>query len=291
MHLPVSRIAAVSVLLVAGSCTPIRPGPIKTPLLQPRMSPDSVVLDMFFVRFPFGDEEANGPLWDEIDELHFPSDLRRELSRRGFRVGVIGAQIPATLARLLDLTEKPPPTKQVPETSLEDLDEAPTVTRRHKQLRAGKPCEIQVSEVYEELPVVTSSGGQICGRSYQGAQAILVIKAFPEPANRVRLEISPQIQYGQPKPQYVGANGTLRLEVARACHVFNELVMSAGLAPGEMVVLGSTGCRPGSLGHYFFNQETAGRQDQKLLIVRLSQVQHDDLFDPQSVLPLETLEE
>src|SRR3989337_2061088 len=71
----------VAVVAAASSCTPIRPPRIASPLASPRMSPDSVVLDIFFVRFPLGDEEANGPLWDEIDEQHFPTELRRELAR------------------------------------------------------------------------------------------------------------------------------------------------------------------------------------------------------------------
>ena len=32
------------------------------------MSPDSVVLEMFFVRFPFGDPAVNDKLWESVDE-------------------------------------------------------------------------------------------------------------------------------------------------------------------------------------------------------------------------------
>ena len=36
--------------------------------------------------------------------------------------------------------------------------------------------------------------------------------------------------------------------------------------------------RPGSLGHYFFNEpDSTGDPGRKLLIIRLSQTQHDDI--------------
>ena len=61
---------------------------------------------------------------------------------------------------------------------------------------------------------------------------------------------------------------------------------SATLPPGAMLVLGSLSSRPGSLGHHFFT-ENDGRLEQKLLVVRLAQTQHDDLFDPAEPLKLE----
>ena len=44
--------------------------------------------------------------------------------------------------------------------------------------------------------------------------------------------------------------------------------------------------RPGSLGHHFFT-ERQDRPEQKLLIIRLSQTQHDGLFNPPEPLKLD----
>jgi hypothetical protein len=57
-----------------------------------------------------------------------------------------------------------------------------------------------------------------------------------------------------------------------------------------MLILGSLPSRSGSLGHHFFTKENNGRLEQKLLIVRLSQTQHDGLFDPPEPLNLESRE-
>jgi hypothetical protein len=64
------------------------------------------------------------------------------------------------------------------------------------------------------------------------------------------------------------------------------MAITAELAPGSMLILSSLANRPGSLGHHFFT-ESEPRLEQKLLIVRLAQTQHDGLFNPPEPLKLE----
>ena len=91
--LPGRTIVLLPALLLVGCITtPAQKG--RSPLKPARMSPDSVVLDIFFVRFPFDDPQVNGQLWQEIDEQHFPPELRRRLTANGFRVGLVGGQLP-----------------------------------------------------------------------------------------------------------------------------------------------------------------------------------------------------
>jgi len=280
---------ALAALVAVAGCAPVRPvGPQgKSPLTPARMSPDSVVLDIFFVRFPFGQEEANGPLWDEIDEQHFPAEVRRRLAQNGFRVGLVGGQPPMALTRLLELKDKPAPNGQAAETALIDLEAEPRVVRRHLQLRAGQRSEIIASEIYEQLPVLTCESGGVCGQSYPKAQGVLAVKARAERDGRVRLEVLPELQYGEVRQRYVGGYGALRLEAGRSQRSFDELALSACLAPGAMIVLGSVPDRPGSLGHHFFTHQTSGKLEQKLMVIRLGQTQYNDLFQAQEPLPLD----
>ena len=78
----------------------------------------------------------------------------------------------------------------------------------------------------------------------------------------------------------------LRLETGRPRKVYDDMTMTANLQPGSMLILSSLSNRPGSLGHYFFTQNDA-RLEQKLLVVRLAQTQHDGLFSPPEPLKLE----
>ncbi len=53
---------ALLVLSVASSCAVVH-NPGKSPLARTQMSRDSVVLDVFFVRFPIGQEQVEDRLW------------------------------------------------------------------------------------------------------------------------------------------------------------------------------------------------------------------------------------
>lgn len=272
-------------VLVLSSCIPFRPPGRKLP--PPPMSLDSSVLDIFFVRFPCGDPDANGSLWDEIDEQHFPTDLRRRLAENGFRAGLVGGQMPVKLAQMLQLQDKPPATGQWQQVTLEDLESPPTVVQRHLQLRANRRSEIFASGVYDEMPVLRRRPGGICGDSYANAQGIFALKAFLDPDGRVRLDLVPEVHYGENVQRFVPAGRTFRLETGQPRCVFDDLTVSAALGPGDMLVLTSLPNRLGTLGHRFFTHQCEGRQEQKLLVIRLSQTQHDGLFSPDTTLALE----
>jgi hypothetical protein len=71
-----------------------------------------------------------------------------------------------------------------------------------------------------------------------------------------------------------------RLDAGRDKKAFDALTISASLARGQMLVMTCLPNRPGSLGYHFFSDRRAGRADQKLLILRLAQAQHDDFVVP-----------
>lgn len=277
MSIMLGRIVKVllAVLAIAGCTRPLMSG--KSPLAPPRMSPDSCVLDVFFVRVPFGDPRANDELWQELDEQHFPADLRTRLLRNGFRIGVVEGQIPLALSDLLELGDKPAPTNEMKGTNLADLGDKPRVMRQHMQVRAGQPSEIVASGMYEQLPVLLCESDTLSGETYNQAQGIFNLKVFPLPDGRVRIDMAPEVHHDQPRQRPVADQGVMRLDFSRPKRVFEDMALSATLSPGGMLVMTSLPNRSGSLGHHFFTENT-GRLEQKLLVIRLSQTQHDGLF-------------
>jgi hypothetical protein len=277
-------------LLVMG-CAPIveRRG---SPLAKPCMSADSVVLEIYSARFPFNDPKYNEALWRQIDEQPIPPELRRALGEYGLRAGILQGQLPAELQELLNppvegAASSTPPEKS-PSQSLEqvvvDLEAELPVSRRVLQLRAAKRAEIQTSGVYESLPLLESGAGGLRGRPYPRGQGLLSLKSYPQPDGRVRLDLLPELHYGDPRVNIVGHQGVVRLQPGRSKKVFDHLAVSATLSPGEMLAIASLPNRPGSLGHYFFTEPTAGALNQKLLLIRLAQTQHNDLFGADMVL-------
>ncbi|MCE5267856.1 MAG: hypothetical protein LLG00_08215 [Planctomycetaceae bacterium] len=272
-------------LLAIAGCAPLSKT-TKSPLASPQLSSDSVVLEMFFVRVPFGDAAVNGKLWDQIDEQPLAPELRQRLTRNGFRAGLLGNEMPEELSKLLELADKPAPTQQTEGAKVEQMDAEPRVTRRHLQLRAGQRSEILASSIYPQLPVLVHTAGQLSGQTYTDAQGLFAAKSFPQPDGRVRLELVPELHHGEPRQRWVGGQGMLRLETGRAKQVYEDMTLTADLAPGAMLVLTCLPNRAGSLGHHFFTQ-SEGRLEQKLLLIRLSQTQHDGLFNPPESLKLE----
>jgi len=263
----------------------------KSPLSPARMSPDAMVLDVFFVPVKFDDPEANVILWQELDEQHFPPEVRRELGERGFRVGLTGGQVPVTLSRLLDLKGKMTPGTEDGTACLETADSESGVLRRHMPMRTGRRGEIHASRTYEKMPVLAiDASGHLGGRDYPQAEGVLAVKAYPESDGRVRLEVVPELHYGQVKQQFVGDQGIWRMEAGKARRTFDELAFSATLTSGHMLVISSLPNRTGSLGHYFLTRDSSGDLEQRILVLRLSQTQHDDLFAPAEVLPLDEIE-
>lgn len=260
-----------------GCHTPLRRG--KTPLVPATMSPDSVVVEIFRVRFPSADQGVNEAVWAEIDEQHFPARLRQRLARNGFRIGLIGGQIPISLSRLMQLSDASPPTGQSTEVSAAAMEEEPTVQRRHMTLRSGSRGEIVASGIYDQLPVLINRSGELSGKTYNQAQGMLAIKAFPQRDGRVRLEMVPELHHGRPQQRWTGNQGIMRLDAGRPRRIFEEMRIEAMLAPGEMLLIGGLSSRPGSLGHHFFTRDN-GRLERQLLVVRLAQTQHQNMFSP-----------
>jgi hypothetical protein len=268
----------LAVLAVTGCATPLVEK-AKSPLLPARMSLDSVVLEMFFVRFPFGDPTVNDKLWEQIDEQQFAPAVRERLARNGFRAGLITGPMPIELSQLLQLENKPALDQHLEDTKVDDLANEPRVVRRHQQLPPGQRSEIIASGVYPQLPVLMAESGQLCGQTYNQAQGLFAVKWATRPDGRVRLEMVPELHYDQPRQRWVGDQGVWRLEAGRPKRAFADMTLTADLPPGAMLVLSSLPSRRGSLGHYFFTEEK-DRLEQKLLIIRLSQTQRDGLFSP-----------
>ena len=275
----------LSAALAIAGCRPFIPKG-KSPLAATHMSPDAVVLECFFVRVPFGDPKSNHQLWQDVDEQHFPAELRRRLARNGFRVGLAGGQLPVALSELLELKDKPAPVSGgAHQSELTGMESEPRVVRRHLPIRTGRRKEIVTSGVYDALPVLLRDSGRLSGETYSQAQGLLAVKTFPQGDGRVRLEITPELHHDRARQRWVGDQGVLRLEAGRPRRAFDDLAFSATLLPGSMLILSSLPNLPGSLGHHFFT-ECDGQLEQKLLVVRLAQTQHDELFSAAEVLPL-----
>ena len=239
-------------------------------------------MEIIWVRLPPGDAVLGNDAWHDIDETQLDPSVRRELANNGFRAGVIGGTIPATIANALNMNGSPPDEDAATkETKAEDLVSDAVVHGRVQQVRRNQRTEIQASDVYPSLPLLTSGGRELSGRTYERAQAIYALKVDPQPDRTALLELTPELHHGSPRIQWTqGDDGTglLRQAPLRDREVFNQLQMSVRLAPGEMLVLMSLPDSRSRLADYFHMVDSSEGRQPKLILIRLAEVPPSDTF-------------
>lgn len=278
----------LSLAFLAGgvaACAPLvqeTPRPARLPPVK--LAPDAVVLDAAFVRLPLKDQQSYDDIWQAADELFLPAELRRTLALNGLRVGRFGQQLPARLRELLDTPLRP----------LENPDEAASAdatlgsTRQHLSIRSGQRTNLKTSEPYPHLSVLWTEDGQIRGHTLTEASCLLVLRAFPLGDGRVRCTLTPEIEHGPPRTRWVRGEGMLIQQTGQERLSYQRLEIEATLAAGEWLLVSTTPEVVG-LGAAFFAQGTGPASHRRMLLVRLSQTQYDDLFAPeQTSAPLAT---
>jgi hypothetical protein len=281
------RLLCISIAcLAATGCARLETQPGEPSKLPPaRMSPDSVVLEVAFVRLPAADREAYEAIWKQADEQHFPAPLRRELSANGLRAGVLGQHLPTELRSLLDAAPNNLEDRSEDvETSDAEVNRAP----RRMQCRNGRRAKILVSKTFPALALLRRDEGEVRGHQLADAQCQLALKAYPQGDGRVKLDITPEVEHGQLKSQWVGTEGSLMQRVGRDKLVFDRLRLEVMLTPGQVLLVSNTAEIKGP-GEPFFAEAAGGTVERTLLLVRVVQTQIDDLFAPENaVQPLVT---
>ena len=276
-----------ALLCAVAGCTPLMSREGKPLLRRPCMASDSIVLDIFLLRCPFGDPELNGPAWQEIDEQPFPAELRRHLLTNGFRAGVLTGPLPNELTDRLELADDQALPGEMDKHALEDLAKKPAVLRGHFQLRAGSRKEFNLGGPRDNLQVLlVDQDGEVSGMPYDRAQLLFAVTARLLNDGRVRLELVPEISHGREFRQHWSSSsqGIMRMNPGRSSRVFDDMRLDAVLAPGHFLVLSAVPSRPGSLGGQFFTEPSG---EQVIMLIRLSQTQHDGQFDREADLVIE----
>jgi hypothetical protein len=293
-------VALAAIGFVAGGCRLLDDGVTmegRSPLKAGRPSPDSVALEMMWVRFADGDPLLNDEAWLDIDELPVSADVRRELANNGFRVGVIRGTLPDAMARALD--QRGSPTDEAADEAADGSEsagiervtidtkellaaepmEAPKVRGHTKQLRRNERWEIQASDVYPSLPLLETHGRVLGGEIFADAQGIYSLRAHPQGDRTVVLELTPELHYGPYRQRYTVDGGVMMQASMRDRKVFSQLRMNVRLSPGEMLVLMNLPNVGSRLGEYFHTVESPNGRQQKLILLRLAQMPSSDVFD------------
>jgi hypothetical protein len=294
----------MTLVAIIGGCTawtfPIDSG---SPLRLPRMSPDSVVLEVAVLDVPTGENWDRDELWREVDEQGLPHELRHRLAADGLRAGIIGAQLPAWIRTKLEAQQRA--------IDLENRDGAAVLsdvaTQQRLQCRAGAKRAIIIARARKELMIdrpaeqeemasrdgdggdadrgaEASAGtdkkvGASSKPPFQDAQCEMLLVAQPQGDGRVHLELMPQIRHGPLRRRWVANNGTFHVDAGADCERYAELQIRQIIEPGQTLVVGA-GEESRGVGGAFFADHSKSGFARKILLIRLAQTQFDDLFAP-----------
>lgn len=259
--------------------------PIAAKALPPLALPaNSVMLEVAFARLPLTDTAAYDSIWSQVDEQHFSADLRRQLAANGLRCGLVGMQLPPQLKDALDDSQPGAIERGEDSPGDPELDRAP----RRMQCRSGQRAKILVTKQLESLPLLVTEDHGVRGYPLSQAQCLFGLKVHPQGDGRAKLELTPEVEHGEMKTQFVGRDGSVLPQIGRDRLVLDKLRLTATLAPGHVLMLSGTPEVKG-LGNSFFTESESGSTYRRLLLIRLAVTQYDDLFAPdQIVTPLAT---
>ncbi|MCA9213881.1 MAG: hypothetical protein KDB27_12505 [Planctomycetales bacterium] len=243
-------------------------------LPSPRLSDDSVAVDLTFVRIPPTEKTFEQTIWAEVDEQCVPPELRAHLNMNGIRCGVIGGQLPSALVRLLDESGSSDVTRV-------DARKTDVLTRRrHQRWQSGQRVPIIATVMDPSMAILhhPPDDSGVTGRSFANAQGFLGAKAHIQKDGQVRVELTPEIHYGDVKQQWVAGEGTFQWKSGKERYVMSDLLMSVEMSVGQALLVSCTPERSG-LGQTFFIDTDTGDPQQRMLFLRFSQTQKDELFD------------
>ncbi len=240
-------------------------------LPAPKMSPDSVVVEVLAIRLNSANRDDAVQVWNEADEQVMPNDLRRRLIENGWRCGKVSVQPPIALQRLIDSR---PTQIDLSSPDSQQLEQDALARPLRIQSRKGVRTPLPAGPIHESLNVLVNDGGSILGETFQQAQCMIALRTFPQPDGRVRIELTPEIEYGEPKNRRVGEGGIWRIDYRRDRREFENLRFDVTLVAGETLLVTCGADRVG-LGATFFQRP---RDETLLLLVRLAQTQSDNLF-------------
>lgn len=285
-------------------------------LQPPRMSPDSVVLEISIITIPKSQISGIDDLFHRLDLSRIDLAARKNLDRNGIRVAAGGIELPLEYERLLAVEKKD-------ELATGDPGEIKQAPRRRIQARSGKPFRIATTSIQPELSwVEIDADGYRHGGSRPEAQPEFEALSFAEGDGGVRLLLQPRVLYGEPQQKVTMASSSLRYEMKRAEIRFPQLEIPVRLMLGESLLMtaslsgqqsGPDGVQfgvpndgpatendvddsrgeralqvePFGLGQAFFEDPQGNL---KLVVIRLAQSQKDNSFDSSGIhQPLESI--
>ena len=240
----------------------------KSPLKNVRPSVDAIQLDVLFVERPIGDPILGDALWSHLDQVSsLDAPTLASLERNGIKFGIAPTDPPRALQAALGMTGEMVP---------RDGTDAYGSSGRSVSRRSGEELAVDAWSGYPRCEIAIHRDGQSETHTYENARCVYRIRVEKVQDGWAQLEFIPEIHHGEMKLRFVPRENSLTTTPSQLVDPQFDQRFRVELNLGEMVVLGARGEAPESLGHHFFRGGTTDNRLQRLLIVRLADMQRVD---------------
>jgi len=224
----------------------LRPKPIPP-------GPNGLFMDVIHLERPFGDRELNEDLWVTADEEQLDLAKRQKLAEHGFRVAVLGGTLPTILKTLFG------------------EEELGQMNGEHLMIQSGVPTQIQSGGLFESWLVEEKAMDENRIVPLTNATGSLRVVPRITPDREIDLAITPEIQHGDTRKQFVPGVGTSggmdwSIQIGRQSRALGELSFNVRLRTGQFVLI-SCVAQGESHGVRFFSHKKEGQTMQRVVLV------------------------
>lgn len=252
----------------------------ESPGLPPlRGTQETVGLEVISIRFDPTEIALLEPIWQQIDELKIPVEIRQRMYANGLRAGVLHGTLPSALEKHMQLAASE--SADPDDKNRKVVDEKSPVTRHFRHTQSGRPFKylaLGEGSPLERLTILASdTKGNLTGGSYRQVAGILSMIPTLKPDGRLLIVATPELEHGEARQRFVPHDGGIQVEMAQDRKTFENLQIPVELGSGEAVLFGSVENRPLSIGAHFFQPMEGEIELRRLLMVRFVQSQESGL--------------
>jgi hypothetical protein len=220
----------------------------KIPHLRPPAG--SIQLEVMYVERPVGDPLLGDELWRHVDQLaSIDAETRNRIRKNGFRVGVVGANPPVALQKMLGLKSD--------FVSEPDAENAKQLVGRRFFPVSGGEIDVQVSPPYRECALDVGEGDAPEPRRFENAVCKYRVRAVRVQDGWVGLEFVPQICHGDEHLRHAVGDAGWRFQNGQQTESYFLQRFDVKLGLGDMAVITSEDQAAGKLGQLFFRGPAA----------------------------------
>ena len=255
-------VATLATAALAGCSLLQAPGGRKagdsTPEGGEKVAPKRCAVTISILTRPLKDEVLNQSAWRLADEQTVDADARHALEANGLRVGVVSGDLPAEVLALL---QAPPPHKVDPQTVL---------------IPDGDTLLIPLGNAVPVASLLLSREGHAVGKEYQDAQGAFRVTATQRGDDGVSLRIVPEVHHGAYRRR-VGSDPAAGafapqqfvFKEGKDEESFRDLAATLTLKPGQVLLIGSSPERRGSIGDFLLTEAEANsdRMLQRMVVI------------------------